>query len=179
MKEDPKVCCSRLRNEWALYKIIKTVIPVTSGMNFKAKWMKYFAQGLTKRDEDKPNPDKYAFSKFTRIKQFIFLICIPMVIQSYLQIFDQIGTVNSQSLIYASLKQIQYNLTDVPELMPVHFFSMITAFEVHELMACKIQFNQEACNEITLKKCLAQEPTSLTYENCMIALIKTANAQSE
>lgn len=87
-KEDEKKgwfwCCEYIQSKRTLFRLIKTAIPVTSGMNFKAKWQRFFAQSLIKRNEDKADPKKYAFSKFNFIKKLIMIIAIPLIIQSYL-----------------------------------------------------------------------------------------------
>lgn len=74
------------------------------------------------------------------------------------------------------MDMLQYNMSEVPKLMPMHFFSMITADEVVERIQCKVRFDQGACHEITLKRCFAQEPNSLNYETCMVNLIFESNA---
>ena len=87
----PKGCCwcyDWIKHKQALFKLMKTAIPVLAGMNFKGPWKRFFAQNITKRNEDKPDASKYAFVKFKPVMFMIMVITIPLIIQSYLSILS-------------------------------------------------------------------------------------------
>jgi hypothetical protein len=99
------------------------------------------------------------------------VIMLPFVLLSYVDILDSMGTIKSHTLKYFNHSELYYTLADLPKLLPVHIFTMITKSEIENRIRCKIYDDDLQCFEIDKKKCEAKGLSTIAYELCMIDLI--------
>jgi len=66
----------------------------------------------------------------------IKVICIPIIIQSFLGILKMMGTPKAQKVVYKTFQNLTYDLSEVPNLLPLHFFILISETDVHNRIGC-------------------------------------------
>lgn len=104
------------------------------------------------------------------------MICLlPAIIATYSEILEQLGKIKSLTLRYFKLSKLVYDIEEVPELLPVHYFTFFDANEIKDRIRCVYQSNTELgmrqCMKKNMKACKAKGLTTLEYEQCVISLI--------
>ena len=86
-----------------------------------------------------------------------------------------LGVEKSQSIKFVNHKEMTYNMSDIPRLLPVHHFSFFETDAIVERMRCKVYQDPNACRKIEERRCQSLGKNTTRYEECMIQLYMNEN----
>ena len=123
----------------AQYNKFEPVIKTLGAFNPSNKWMKVFVQGVKK----KRGVQAGFGAKYKKMIMFIIgCILIPTGCTVFVKFVNNLGKEKSQSLKYYREKFLEYDLSDVPRMIPMHHFSFFDTQESQDRIRCKI-YNDE------------------------------------
>ena len=111
----------------ATYNKFKPVIKTLGGFNPAGKWMKTFVQGVKKK-----RGVSVGFGAKYKKKIFCVVgsILIPTGFAVFIKFINNLGKEKSQSLKYFRSTFLEFNLTEVPRMVPMHHFSFFDTQEI-------------------------------------------------
>ena len=111
----------------ATYKKFEPVIKTLGGFNPAGKWMKTFVQGVKKK-----RGVQAGFGAKYKKKIFCVVgtILIPTGFSVFVKFLNNLGNEKSQQLKYFRSTFLEFNLTEVPRMVPMHHFSFFDTQEI-------------------------------------------------
>jgi len=111
----------------ATYKKFEPVIKTLGGFNPAGKWMKTFVQGVKKK-----RGVQAGFGAKYKKKIFCVVgaILIPTGLSVFIKFANNLGKEKSQQLKYFRSTFLEFNLTEVPRMVPMHHFSFFDTQEI-------------------------------------------------
>ena len=111
----------------ATYAKFKPVIKTLGGFNPAGKWMKTFVQGVKKK-----RGVQAGFGAKYKKKIFCVVgsILIPTGLSVFIKFANNLGKEKSQQLKYFRSTFLEFNLTEVPRMVPMHHFSFFDTQEI-------------------------------------------------
>lgn len=101
----------------------------------------------------------------------IMIVLLPLILYSYIGILQKLGTVKSHTLKYYNHFEMNYTLVDLPQILPLHLFTMISKEDVINRIRCKVYNDRQQCFLIDKRVCEGKGETTIAYEQCMMNLI--------
>jgi hypothetical protein len=92
-------------------------------------------------------------------------VVIVWILYSYL---ESLGTEKSQSLHYEQMDYLNYSMSDLAKLVPVHQFVSFNTVSVKDRIKCKIYGDEEQCKLFQELRCTYKGTDTENYEECMI-----------
>ena len=129
--------------------------------------MKVFVQGV-KRSRGAPSGLGEKHQKKAIL--LFFSVVIPAVLVTTGIFLNNLGEEKSQNLEYFRPTFLEFNLTEVPRMIPMHHFSFFDTQEIQDRIRCKIFEDKFHCLNIERKRCLSKGIMTEKYELCMIDL---------
>ena len=143
------------------------VIKILNAFNPQKQWMKVLVQGVKKkRGVQAGFGAKYKFM----IMFSVGCLLVPTGLATFIKFTNNLGQQKSQSLKYFRETFLEYDLSDVPRLIPMHHFSFFDTQEIKDRIRCKIFNDEVQCLNIERKRCLAKGILTEDFELCMIDL---------
>jgi hypothetical protein len=111
----------------ATYDKFEPVIKTLGGFNPAGKWMKVFVQGVKK----KRGVQAGFGAKYKKKIQFVVgCVIIPTGFAAVTKFLNNLGKEKSQNLKYFRSTFLEFNLTEVPRMIPMHHFSFFDTLEI-------------------------------------------------
>ena len=119
---------------------------------------------------------KSSESLVQKVKKYLQIIIVISVLYSILSSYQKkLGFEKSQSMEFVGLSNITYNITKLPQLLPMHQFGFFETSEIEDRIKCRKYFDETECKKIEQKRCQAKGLTTIAYETCMIRLNNILN----
>lgn len=67
---------------------------------------------------------------------------------------------------------LTYNVTELPQLFPVHQFAFFEKRKLHDQMACSLKDDPAECWNLNERRCISKGITTKEYHRCIIKLLK-------
>lgn len=136
--------------------------------------MGYAGKGLDKYEVGTNRQSKFCKGSIQQKIKTVVLLVISIavffsIVAPYLNI---LGTEKSQSMEPIKRTNLTYNVSDLPELLPVHQFAFFDKEELHDKMACKLKDDEAECHNANERRCISKGITTKEYHKCIIKLLK-------